>query len=247
MTEASASETRPRRVVGVIGGLGPAATLDFFDRVLKATPAAGDQDHLRLIIDNNPWVPDRNAAIAGTGPSAGPALAEMARGLERAGAEFLVMPCNAAHAFQADIEAATSLPFVSLIAETVREAARVAPGAKRVAILGARGTLRAGLYDRAFAVAGTGTIAPEGETLDRLMAAILRVKVGDTGEEAHAAMRAVAQEMIAKGADAICAACTEVPIVLDQGDLDVPLISSTDALVARTVAIASGAEALPAK
>ena len=234
-----------RKTVGVIGGLGPEATLDFFARVLKATPAARDQDHLRLIIDNNPWVPDRNAAIAGTGPSAGPALAEMARGLERAGAQFLVMPCNAAHAFQADIEAATSLPFVSLIAETVREAERIAPNAKRIAILGARGTLRAGIYDKAFAAAGQGTLSPEGERLDRLMAAIGRVKTGDTGVETRDAMRAVALEMIADGCDAVCAACTEVPIVLTQSDLDVPLISSTDALVARTVAIASGVEPLP--
>jgi aspartate racemase len=240
-------DTSKRKVVGVIGGLGPAATLDFFDRVLKATPAARDQDHLRLIIDNNPLVPDRNAAIAGTGPSAGPALADMARGLERAGAEFLVMPCNAAHAFQSDIEAATSLPFVSLIDETVREAARVAPRAKRVAILGAPGTLRAGIYNKAFAAAGVDTLAPEGELLNRLIAAILRVKVGDMGVETRAAMRAVAMEMAALGCDAVCAACTEVPIVLDQGDIDVPLISSTDALVARTVSIASGAEPLPAK
>ncbi len=240
-------DRRGRRVVGVIGGLGPAATLDFFARVLAATPAERDQDHLRLIIDDNPWVPDRNAAIAGTGPSAGPALAETARGLERAGAEFLVMPCNAAHAFQADIEAATSLPFVSLIEETVREASRVAPGARRIAILGARGTLRAGLYDRAFAAVGVDTLAPEGERLDRLMDIIGRVKRADTGEETRAAMRAFAQEMIALGCDAICAACTEVPIILSQADLDVPLISSTDALVARTVSIASGAEPLPAK
>lgn len=236
-----------RKIVGVLGGLGPEATLDFFARVLKATPAERDQDHLRLIIDNNPWVPDRNAAIAGTGPSAGPALAEMARGLESAGAQFLVMPCNAAHAFQADIEAATSLPFVSLIAETVSEAARMAPNARRIAILGARGTLRAGLYSKAFTAAGKDTLSPEGELLDGLMAAIGRVKLGDTGAETRAAMRAVAQAMIAQGADAVCAACTEVPIVLTQADLEAPLISSTDALVARTVAIASGAEPLPAK
>ncbi len=241
------SEARTRRVAGVLGGLGPEATLDFFARVLKATPAKRDQDHLRLIIDNNPWVPDRNAAIAGTGPSAGPALAEMARGLERAGAEFLVMPCNAAHAFQADIEAATSLPFVSLIAETVREAERVAPGAKCVAILGARGTLRAGLYGKAFAAAGMGTLAPEGERLDRLMSTIMRVKLGDAGVETRRAMRGLAEEMIALGCDAVCAACTEVPMALDQSDLQVPLISSTDALVARTVSIASGAEPLPTR
>ena len=236
-----------RKIAGVIGGLGPAATLDFFARVLKATPAEYDQDHLRLIIDNNPWVPDRNAAIDGTGPSAGPALAETARGLERAGAEFLVMPCNAAHAFQAGIEAATPLPFISLIDETVKAALRDAPGAKRAGILGARGTLRAGLYTRAFARHGVKTIDPEGERLDRLMAFIGAVKRDDVTEAVRAGMRALAAELEDEGADFIVAACTEVPIVLSPGDTRTPLISSTDVLVERTVAYASGAEPLPVK
>ncbi|HEY3814740.1 MAG TPA: amino acid racemase [Caulobacteraceae bacterium] len=236
-----------RKVAGVIGGLGPAATLDFFDRVLKATPAERDQDHLRLIIDNNPWVPDRNAAIDGTGPSAGPALAETARALHRAGAEFLVMPCNAAHAFQAGIEAATPLPFISLIDETVKAALRAAPNAKRAGILGARGTLHAGLYTSAFAKHGVKTIDPEGKRLDRLMALIGAVKRNDLGEPVRAGMRALAAELEDLGADIIVAACTEVPIILAPGDTRTPLISSTDALVARTVSIASGAEPLPTK
>lgn len=234
-----------RKIAGVIGGLGPAATLDFFARVLKATPVERDQDHLRLIIDDNPWVPDRNAAIDGTGPSAGPALAETARGLQRAGAEFLVMPCNAAHAFQADIEAATPLPFISLIDETVKAALRDAPGAKRAGILGARGTLRAGLYAKAFAAHSVGTVDPEGERLDRLMALIGAVKRDDTGEAVRAGMRSLAAELEDQGAEFIVAACTEVPIVLGPGDTRTPLISSTDVLVERTVAFASGAELLP--
>ena len=80
------------KTVGVLGGMGPAATLDFFQRVLASSGATRDSEHVRLIIDCNPFVPDRNAAVAGTGPSSGPALADMAQGLERAGAELLVMP-----------------------------------------------------------------------------------------------------------------------------------------------------------
>ena len=106
------------KTIGVIGGMGPAATLDFFGKILEATHAERDQDHLRVLIDNNPRVPDRNAAIAGRGPSPGPQLAESARGLERAGADFLVIACNTAHAFQPDIEAAISIPLLSMIDAT---------------------------------------------------------------------------------------------------------------------------------
>ena len=87
------------RPVGVIGGMGPAATVHFMGRVLALNPARSDQDHVRLIVDNNGAVPDRNAAIRGEGPSPGPVLAAMARGLQAAGARVLVMPCNTAHAF----------------------------------------------------------------------------------------------------------------------------------------------------
>jgi aspartate racemase len=103
------------KCVGVLGGLGPAATADFFSKVVMATPAAADQDHLHVIIDNNPKVPNRNEAVAGTGVSPAPVLAEMASRLETAGADFLVMVCNAAHAFQDAITDAVRVPFVSII------------------------------------------------------------------------------------------------------------------------------------
>src|SRR5262245_56844098 len=103
------------KTIGVIGGMGPAATLAFFGKLLEATHAERDQDHLRVLIDNNPRVPDRNAAIAGRGPSPGPQLAESARGLELAGADFLVIACNTAHAFASEIEAAVAIPLMSMI------------------------------------------------------------------------------------------------------------------------------------
>ncbi|NEX92127.1 amino acid racemase [Caulobacter sp. 17J65-9] len=235
-----------RKTVGVLGGFGPAATVDFFDRVLKATPASRDQDHLRLIIDNNPLAPDRNAAIAGTGPSPGPALAAMAQGLERAGADFLVMPCNTAHAFQAEIEAATRLPFVSLISETVKATRAERPDARRVGVLATSGCLTAGLYPKAFAAEGVDTVVPEGELLERFMTLIYAIKAGDTGPAARAEMAAIGQALVDQGAQALIAGCTEVPLVLGAHDAAVPLISSTDVLVARTVAYALG-EPLPVR
>lgn len=225
------------RAVGVIGGMGPAATLDFIGRVRRLTPAGRDQDHLRLIVDDNPGLPDRNAAIAGDGPSPGPALALMARGLEAAGAEVLVMPCNTAHAFEDEIRRSTRLPFLSIVDATV-EATLVATDAARVGLLATTGCLAAGLYQRAFRARGVAAFAPEGEALQRFMRLIYAVKAGDAREAADG-LAALAADLVAQGAEAVVAACTEVPLVLRPDRVPVPLIDSTECLAIRTVVYAT--------
>ncbi len=207
--------------VGVIGGLGPAATLDFHARLLQFTEAASDQDHLRLIIDSNPHVPDRNRALAGTGESPGPHLAATAAGLERAGADVIVMACNAAHAWQDEIEAAISVPFLSIIDAVVQEALQHAP--QRVGLLAADATIAADLYGRAFARHGVLAVHPDQA---RFMQLLYRIKSGDTGAEVQAGMRALADSLAE--IDVLIAACTEVPIVLK--DYHLPYIDSSAAL-----------------
>ena len=230
-----------RRTVGVLGGLGPAATVDFMDKIVRATPAERDQDHLRVIVDMNPAVPCRHAAIAGRGPSAGPALAEMARGLERAGADFLVMVCNTAHAFEPEIRAATPLPFVSIVEETVAEALRRRPGLKGAGVLAAEGCLEARLYETAFAAVGVDAVTLDAQGRAAFMDRIARIKAGRADAEVRAGMARLAGELTAAGAEVLVAGCTEVPLVLDATEVRVPLISSTDVLVERTLAYAQGA------
>ena len=228
------------KTVGVVGGLGPEATLDFFSKVLAKTHAATDQEHLHLIINNRPDVPNRNEAVAGTGPSPGPALAENARSLAAAGADFLVMVCNAAHAFQEDITSAVDLPFVSIINETVRATLSQVPRVKKVGVLGSSGCLDARLYQDAFAERGVSTLVPEGESRDTFMKLLYKIKGGDKGDEVKAEMLKLAHALVDDGAEAIIAGCTEVPLVLLADDLAVPLVNSTDVLVESTIAYASG-------
>lgn len=228
------------KTVGVLGGMGPAATLEFQARLLAATPAARDQDHLRVLVDCNPKVPDRNAAIVGDGPSPGPVLAEMARGLERAGADFLVMPCNTAHAFAADIRAAVAIPLISLVHETAAAAAAAAPGG-RVGVLAVDGARSAGLYETALAEQGVTPVMLGTDHQRQFMACISAIKTGDTGSQVRDEMAALARSLVADGAAVVVAACTEIPLVLAPGDLDAPLIDSTAVLVARTLDYAFGA------
>ena len=234
------------KTVGVLGGLGPEATLDFFAKVLAKTGAKTDQEGLHLLINNNPGVPNRNEAVAGTGPSPAPMLAEMARALEGAGVDFLVMVCNAAHAFGGAVTDAVNIPFVSLIEETVRATVEALPDVEKVGVLGSSGCLDARLYQNAFAEHNVGVLVPEGEARERFMTLLYRIKAGDKGAEVRGAMRALADELIQRGAEAVIAGCTEVPLVLFEGDISCPLVNSTDVLVDATIAYAKGERALPA-
>lgn len=227
-----------QKTVGVIGGLGPLATLDFFDRVLRRTRAYREQDHLRLIIDNNTKVPDRNAHLRGEGPSPGPALAASAKGLELAGAELIVMACNTTHAWESDIRAAISTPFLSIIDVTTE--AVVNMGAETVGVMAVDACLTMELYQKSLAKAGVKPVLLVPDSQRTFMELIYRIKSGDSGDTVKRAMATLARRLEAQGAEAIIAGCTEIPIVLTADDLDGELVSSTDVLVERTILAAGG-------
>jgi aspartate racemase len=233
--------SQPSRTVGVLGGMGPAATLDFFQRVLGASNATRDSEHIRLMIDCNPFVPDRNAAVAGTGPSSGPALADMARGLDRAGAELLVMPCNTAHAFLDDIRAATRLPVISIVDVTVDALVAEHNKPRRAGLLATTGCVDAGLYQNALDRVGVTSVVPTDAARDLFMAVLKRIKAGELGLPVKTEMLRVVRALKDAGAEVIIAGCTEVPLVLTQPDLDLPLLNSTDCLVEATIAAARAA------
>lgn len=225
------------KTVGVIGGMGPAATLDFLVKLHHATGAIRESDHLHVITDNNPRHADRNAAMVADGPSPAPLLVETARGLAVAGAEFIVMPCNAAHGWAAEIAAATPLPFISMIDAAVVAVVDAVPGARRVGLLAVEATQASRIYHTGFAAAGIDIVAPD---MAAFMPLIYAVKRGDTGPDVRAAMAAQAQLLVDAGADVILAACTEVPLVFAPGDIAAPVVSATDALVQATLAAARG-------
>jgi aspartate racemase len=235
----------PELTVGVLGGLGPAATLDFLAKVLALTDARSDQEHLHLIIDNDPKVPNRNEALAGRGPSSGPALAAMARRLEAAGADFLVMPCNTAHAFAPDIRAATPIPLLSMIEETCAALVGRFPGVREVGVLAAFGCRQARLYETALAARGVAALSLDEARQTRFMELVYAIKAGDRGPRIKAGMVEFGETLIAMGAEAVVAACSEVPLVLGGGDLSRPLLDSTAVLAEATVACARRRKPLP--
>lgn len=234
-----------RPLIGVIGGLGPAATLDFYAKVLELTPAGSDQEHIRLIIDADPEVPNRNDSVAGSGPSSAPALAAKARRLKDAGAELLVMPCNAAHAYRREIEAAAGLPLISIVDEALKAVAARPPGTGKVGILATTGTLDSGLYQRALLDSGRPPATLEGPSLAAFMRLVYRIKAGDVGTAARLEMLDHGRALVAAGARALIAACTEVPLVLrasDEAELGAPIVDATEALARAVVVLGSGGD-----
>ena len=234
-------------IPGVLGGMGPQATVDFLAKVVAQTDANSDQDHIRMLVDHNPKVPNRHAAIAGHGGEVGAALADMAIRLERAGANFLLMVCNTAHAFQHDIEAAINIPFISIVDEVVSELDMHWPNAKRVGVMAAEGCLSAELYQQALAQTGRKAISWSSEEQDLFMSLLYRVKAGDPLDKIKPQMAQLAQSLVEQGAETLIAGCTEIPLVLRASELPVPLLSSTDILVTRIIDYAAGNKILPSR
>jgi aspartate racemase len=226
------------KTVGVLGGMGPDATVDFMAKVISLTSADKDQDHLHMLIDHNPTVPNRQTFILGGDEDPGPAMAAMARRLEAAGADFLVIPCNTAYAFQKSILDVVSIPLISIIDESIDAIGEKAPDAKAVGLLATNGCLQAGVYQSAMAAKDLVAVMPEGDELEQLMILVNGIKAGHKGSDVSASMRKLAQALVDRGAAAIIAGCTEIPLVLDDSMLEVPLISSTDVLAQRTVQFA---------
>lgn len=214
------------KVLGVLGGMGPAATVAFLARVQALTPAEGDADHIRILVDINPQVPDRNRAPE----AATRVLGQMAMALVQAGAQVLAMPCNTAHAQAAGIRSLRT-PFIDMIAETT--AAAVATGAKKIGVLATPGG--EALYTSALAGKGAKIVRLTGADRDAFMGCVYAVKRGDTGKGPRAEMKRLAAKLISGGAEAVIAGCTEVPLLLAAADVSVPLIDSAEVLAAACV------------
>jgi len=227
------------QTIGVLGGWGPHATIDFMEHLYRGQPAEGEQGYVRAIIDCNPRFPSRDRMSPETRALCSAGLADMARKLEQSGAAFIVMPCNTGHIFKADIEQAISCPFVSIITTTVDEVARVAPGAAAVGLLATRSCLEAGLYQAELESRGLRAVTLPPSEMDDFMALIGRIKVGQRGEREVEEMRRYGDKLIGLGAEVLIAGCTEVPLVVSPTTFARPLVDSCAALAAVALDLAA--------
>ncbi len=237
------------QVVGIIGGMGPEATVDLMRRIIAATPAQDDADHIHMLVDNNPKVPSRiKALIEGGGENPGPTLARMAQGLETAGADFLVIPCNTAHHYWSYAAEAVTIPVWNIVELTLASiAAASGPAsrgpatrgpASRVGVLASPAVRDIRLYERHADAYAMDFLYPRRP--QQLLDVIKAVKAKRLDEEGIAAFNEAAQELRDAGADALVLACTEFSVIADRLDQDIPVFDSLQVLAEGIVAQVKG-------
>lgn len=216
-----------KKTIGILGGMGPEATAYFFQLLIKKTGAAGDQEHIPSLIWNNPKIPPRTDAILHKGKSPLPLLLEGIQILEKGGASLIVMPCITAHYYAPKLEARAKVPFVNLLDESLGYARKYLPGIKKAGLIASSGTVASKLFHKTFEGAAIDVIAPGRDEQKRIQNAIFGkkgIKAGFTTGAPRKTIIAAARRLIRRGAEAIIAGCTEVPLVLEPKDISVPLI-----------------------
>jgi len=205
-----------RGKLGVAGGVGPAATVDFLHKVVRNTPAARDQDHIKVIVEQNPQIPDRTEHLTGHGVDPTLALYATCRKLEESGADLIAIPCHTAHAFIAPIEARLRVPIVNMMRVTVDHLRATFPGLTRVGVLATDGTIASGVYRNALEAHGMMQIVPPLAMQARVMNAIYGshgIKAGFTSGECADDIVAAVESLLMQDVDVILLACTELPLL----------------------------------
>jgi aspartate racemase len=232
------------KVIGVLGGMGPEATLALLAKIVKQTGARTDQEHLRILVDNNPKIPNRTLAIQGKGPSPVRAMRSSARALERGGADFIVIPCVTAHYFFASLRRTTHVPLVHLVDETVAHVHERFPALRAVGLLATTGTLEAGLFQDAFAGTTVSVLTPSAgvqkQGVMRALFAKRGIKAMGPSPWSKKLIVDAASTLVARGAQVIIAGCTEIPLVLQDGDLSVPVVDPLSVLARVAIERARG-------
>lgn len=222
-------------IVGVLGGMGPLATVDFLTKLLAVTPAARDQEHVPIIVSAIPQVPDRTQAFRGEGESPLPSLVDSARRLKAAGAGMLVIACNTAHLWFDDLAGSIGLPMIHLVDAAIADAAAIAGRHARIGLLGTDATIASGLYVNREAPGGLQWLLPTArEMTELIMPGIEAVKAGDR-DTGRRQLVAAAEALRKRGAAAVILGCTEIPVVLDASNSPLPVVDATAALARRTV------------
>ncbi|MFN3337692.1 MAG: aspartate/glutamate racemase family protein [Thermomicrobium sp.] len=231
--------------IGILGGMGPLATVDLYRKIIELTPANCDQDHLHVIIDADPRIPDRTAALLGKGPDPTPWLIASAQRLEAAGADFLIIPCNTAHAFLSAVRESISIPIISMIEETAQQLSSMVATGSLVGILATTGTIASRLYQEALSRHTLEALVPDPERQSLVTCAITRVKAGKLDGKTTQLVLAAGRWLVDNGARALVLGCTELPLIFPQDALAVPIIDPTRLLAEAAVAIARGQRPLP--
>lgn len=228
-------EKQMHKVVGIVGGMGPSATALLFQKLIDYTDARVDSEHMHIIIDNNTSIPDRTTAILNGENTPAMHICESGKKLEQCGAELILIPCNTSHYFYNYIQEQLEIPVVNMIKETAREC--LEKEYQKIGVLCTTGTRNTKIYDRELEKYGISVLYPDDEGQKKVMEIIYdQVKAGKPGDASI--IKETLKNMEKKGAQAFILACTELPMVIKDGDYGYCFIDSLDVLAKRSVELA---------
>jgi aspartate racemase len=246
-TQQKGQSNRPPFKLGIVGGVGPAATVDFMGKVVAHTPAGRDQEHIKMVVEQNPQIPDRTANLLNDETDPTMAMYATCKRLESAGANAIAIPCNTAHAFVERIQAHLRVPIVNMLAETVEAIVQRYGAGKTVGLLATSGTIKSQVYHEAARRAGLHIIAPGVDYQALVMDAIygsLGIKAGFTEGLCRDQLLIAAEHLCELGADVLILGCTELPLVLQHSEAfmikghQVALIDPTTILAMKCIQLA---------
>jgi aspartate racemase len=218
------------KTIGILGGMGPFATLDVFQKIVLNTPAQTDQDHLPIIIYNNPKIPPRIYNANSTFSNPLPELIQSARMLEQAGADFIIMPCHTAHIWIDKIKEAITIPFYSLVENTVQATLSEYGNCdnKTILLLATKSTIHAQLYQQAFAHSSFELIIPTEQEQQIIDAAIQSVKGGTIQLNREISeLNQLINVYYKNGVAMLVGCCTEIPLMFPYLQTEMELIDPT--------------------
>jgi len=230
----------PDRIIGIVGGMGPEATADFFREIIHLTPAKKDQDHIPVLIYSNPRIPERTKAIVQRGEDPTPYLIESARILEWAGAGILAVPCNTAHYFLPRVRPEVNIPILDMIEETYRSTCAQVGNARAVGLLATKGTIESGVYRDVFARHGVEVLVPGAGDQDRVQQAIFLIKAAAYDRARQDTFETIGATLAGAGAEAVILGCTEIPLAFDTARVNYPVVNATRVLAQTAVDWALG-------
>ncbi len=224
------------KTIGIMGGMGPAATVDLMSRIISMTDAYSDQEHIPMIVDNDTRIPDRTEAILGRGISPAPEMLASAKRLEAAGADFIVIACHAAHCFVEEIKGEIGIPIIEMPEETAK--LLKLNEVNRAAVLATDGTVQSGLFGHALERMGIQTVYPNKEQQKLVMSLVydyVKKGVADIPDSVREEMQNLIGDLGKQGAEVLILASTEFPIAFNLMGL------RSDAFVDPTIILAKSA------
>ncbi len=227
------------KTIGIIGGMGPLATVDLYSRIVKRTKASKDQEHIHVLIDSNTNIPDRTKAILGGGLDPTIELIKSAKRLEQAGADFLIMPCNTAHFFIDKIKVSVNIPFINMLEETVKYTYNKYGKDTVVGIMATDGTIKSKIYENYYNNFGIKTVVPE-KTQHKIMNFIYDIIKSGKYEEGTNLFFECVNELKDMGAEAFLLGCTELSSAQYLYKINGPYINPMEVITESSIINAGG-------